>query len=301
LGNTGTEGGCLILIGHFFRELAALGSHFLLGFIIIFIVNLFVLRFAFIFRQKKQIGKAAIVFVIMLLINIIFVSISGKENLSAHEPNEKAGTTLTSKAPPKTYPFIRNHFIERDASTGAICAVDNDGVKVTLSRENPRQIYQDSFATIMGKENYTFPDKNKALEYARFVVLMYYQESAPFYPNSVGQLGDYLQLRHNPDLKRIGLLIANASEKKDKTNDNFYTLYGEEWDVDGNVMNFKNPNAIKVLKSISPPRFAKDGEGALQFRFFTFSSRYHELVEWQFRVFKNGEIWVKKLNELKSS
>jgi uncharacterized integral membrane protein len=271
------------------------GIPLLVCFLILAAVNVLFLKLIFIYGRKRKFGPAGVIIVGMLIINLLFLFTSESKISRAGEPSSNVSlVSMQTRPASRQYSFIKFHTIYRDDNWGTIAAVDSEDYVITLMKEEPRQIYQEAFQVLMEKENFQFKGEKEAYDYATFLILIYYFESEPVYLESEADFMKMLKLRKDTALHEI---IGRRGIENPVKNVTDPPIPGEyDWDIDGNHFTFSDPESDKIMKRIGKPDFIRSYDDALNFRLYTFSLRYRELVEWQFKVFKNGEILVKKLN-----
>ena len=153
-------------------------------------------------------------------------------------------------------------------------------------------MFGESFTIMTGKEKLTLKDNAKKAEYARFIVLLANNESQPIFGVDKNKLGKFLLCRKPRQQRDIGnwlihkVNVPSAVTPMPMPN-------GDDWDLPGSVVSYDTPEAAMVARRMAPPQFDKDWEGGTNFRIYSFSLRYNELIEWQFRVFKNGRVNVR--------
>ena len=249
------------------------------------------------YLRRKRLLQAGIMAAGLICGNVFFINvIDGIANNAAKKGIVCYPAPVDPGPPERKYDFIKKHVLERDKKTGVISAVDEDFVKLALTRGNPRQVFQDSFYVMTGKENRKLEGDTAKLDYAKFIILLYYGESEPIYPKNAAELADELMRRINPAQKKIGSEIEEAL--KSLKPDYGYEVkvpFDYEWDVDGPVVKFDSPEAAGVFARISKADFLQDYDGGTLFRVYSYSLRYNELIEWQFKVFDDGEVWINKL------
>jgi hypothetical protein len=267
------------------------------GYIFLFIYNAIFLSFVYMYWRKKRLGPAWVILIILAIVNVVvlFVPVI-RDPANSDLLRDVRGRLRPDEPVILEFPFINNHVIYKDNKWGTIYAMDSEDYRVTLMRENPRQLYQESFHIMMGKENMQFETQEEAYNYATFLIHIYYSESEPVYLESVPDFLDVLKRKNNTAFKYItdrrstGMTEAGIIEPP---------IPGDyDWDVDGERLSFSDPTVEKVIRRINKPDYIRCYDDALNFRIYTYSLKYHELVEWQFKVFKDGEIYVKRLNEI---
>ncbi len=213
---------------------------------------------------------------------------AGKNQEIPHSP------LPTDPGPPqRDYPFLKNHQLIRNRERRMIQAVDDEKFLLCLVEGDPLRVYGESFTIMMGKEDVKFTDDREMAEYAKFIVLLANSESEPLFPVDGEELGRFLSRRKDSRQQETGRFLVQAVNMPGAVG-LIPTPLGDEWDLPGEVVPFDSPHGIMVARRISPPRFEKDWEGGVYFLLYSFSLRYNELIEWQFRVFEDGRVDVRQ-------
>lgn len=283
------------------RTVFEIGIPFLASLGFLFLFNLLLVRVITTQLKRKKYSPALFVGLLVCILNAVFFHVAreglierGREMTQNISP-----LVLDPIPPPRQYDFIKKHKIRRDYDRGLISAVDPTGFSLALQKARPRQVFSDSFYIMMGKEDFEVPDEKTALDYAKFIILIYYGESEPLYPDSAKDLEKVLKGRGErfaPVLKAIDRY--KTSKFSEKPAQPVAVPQKDQWDTDGNVLKPGDVETLRLLSRISPPEFKKDWDSSYLFKLYTFSLRYLELVEWQFRISKKTEVQVKKLNRV---
>ncbi|MFP4498480.1 MAG: hypothetical protein ACLFQV_09750 [Vulcanimicrobiota bacterium] len=288
----------------FIETIISPGILFYISLIVFSLILFFAGKVIFLYVKKKKIKPALVVFSILLLLASAYLFTTRhmlKKRAKEITLSQVVEGTQQAHPPARKYEFLKKHSLVRDSNKGIIQARDSTGFTLTLSRNDPRQVFADSFYIMMSKEGKKFETRQDMLDYAWFVILMYYGESEPIMVTSPTQLIEKLKNRNSSELDKISSrleelfkIIPKASKQVVKV-----TPYEAEWDLDPEVMSFNDNRAATVVGRIYTPTFWVSYDSGTLFRLYTFSLRYKELVEWQFKIFKTGEIWVKKLYVVK--
>ncbi len=269
---------------------------FFLALFFLFVADIFLVRFSRIIIKKKKYLGWFISFVLILGVNLWFYGMADAK-LKAEARCRSEDVLVREPSPHhRVYPFIHNHTLVQDKRKN-IYAIDEDGFCLTLRKAHPKQVYQDSFSIMMGKENFRIENKEDAINYAKFIILLYYGESEPVYISSKDDLIKYLRRS-----KVSNKVIEDVFHKKVVTKiSSVYPPRGNDWDGDGKVYSVDDPNISKVLSTIHPPLVDIDWDGGYLFCLYTYSIRYKEIVCWYFKVFKDGRVWIKKMWQINLS
>lgn len=279
------------------------GKPFIIGLVVLFLVNVALMRLVFMYGKKKKIPPALVVLLIFVIVDAgfyLYFKNRLSQRLDRFSDVKTVEAALVDPGPPRRdYPFIQKHSIYRNDKFGLIRADDGDTISVALRRGRPRQVFPESFSILFDKEGVRFTGKRPMTEYARFVIIIYYGESEPLFPTSVNGMVNVLKHRKDPEQKKIAKSIEKTLRQNEKKVQEPPVTQGDDWDLEGNTMFFSDPAAEEVIMRIGPPKFTTDWEQGANFRMYSFSLRYNELVEWQFRMFEDGRMDVKKLNVVK--
>jgi hypothetical protein len=276
------------------------GKPFIWGLIVMFFLNAVLVRLLFAYTGRRRFPPAAVLLCALIICNIIFYDSMRGLTRHAQAQVPAPSPVPTAVAPPhRDYSFLKEHTIEWDDRRGTITAVDGDGFRLTLRRDDPRQVFPEAFSIMMGKEKARPSSDEAMLSLGRLMILLYYGESEPYYPASGRDLASFLLRRNDPAQREIGHRVEELARRaKPDDGRDVDPPFGEEWDTDGEVMTFDDGGAVPVVARIAPPKVERDYEDAALFRLYSFSLRHNEMAEWQFRFPRQGDASLKILNRV---
>jgi len=275
------------------------------GLSFIFVLNLILISITSIYFRKKLEGKkrritpALIFLCITIIVNFTYYTMTRKKLLNYNYKVPVQDVVMPDPGPPKRdFSYLEKHRITRDERFKSYFAVDEEGVILCLRAwENP-QMYDSSFYLTMQKEGKTFNTREDFLEYARFIILLYYCESEPAYIESPSNLLTILKNRKNKPQDNLAEKVAGIIPMIQKENKDEYKRKSNDPDDLKDNEDKKNSDSNEFLKElvsqISPPKFEKEWDKGVVFNLYTYSFRHNELAKWKFKIFPNGNVEVEK-------
>lgn len=249
--------------------------------------------------RKKRIMPALLFLGITIILNFGYYAITSKklQNYTYRVPVQNV--VMPDPGPPeRDFLFLKKHRVTRDERFKSYFAVDEEGVILCLRSWEKPQMYDSSFYITMQKEGRTFNTEKEMLDYARFVILLYYCESEPVYIESSSALAQILKNRKNIAQCSLEQKVSHLTyimQKENKTAS--ITVLNKSGNLTGNSNNkpvLSDEILRELVSRISPPKFEKDWDKGVNFNLYTFSFRYNELAQWKFKIFPNGNIEVEK-------
>ena len=268
----------------------SLSNVFKIGLGLMFIVDLIIITVCSLYIRKRRYPQFLVFLSLAIFVNWAFYAMAKIKLANDIPPQTVQKVLVNNPNPPRReYSIFKKHFISAKREYNSWYAIDEDGEALCLMSGNPPQVYDSSFLLLMNKEGMRLTKKEQMLDMAKFIILLWYNESAPAYFENPRQLGKFLEGRSNAiqkDLgKRIGLILEKETNKAKK--ENIKDL------KPGNLPGLKNAKRGTlryILGRISPPDFQRDWDGASRFRLYTYSLRYNEIAEWSFTMTEKGMI-----------
>ncbi len=262
-----------------------------------FFINLLLVTVDLQYLRRKRFPQFMVFLILVLFVNWAFYAMAKiKLEKDAREKtaNLVQDVLMPDPGPPKRdYPFLEKQTIMRDPMAQTYSAVEPDGTAVCLMSGDPPQVYDSSFFLLMQKEGRKLQKNEQMLEMAKFVILLWYRESSPAYFENPKQLANFLARRQNKTQKQLGkriyAILQKETEKEKKISGK--TIPPNQIP---SLVNAKNGTLRYMMGRISPPQYKKDWEGATEFKLYTYSLRYNEIAEWNFKIKEDGTLEADK-------